>query len=106
MQTHIHKYRFESKETNCHKHKILGYTDYMIGIGALHFHTFYGISSHMGHVHCFSGFTGFPVKTYNGHIHKMEGCLEPVNMHQHIFYNYTDEDVGYISKSNLDKAYV
>ena len=58
MQFHMHKFKFESNETNYHKHKILGYTEHTIGINTLHFHTFYGVSSYKGHTHYFSGFTG------------------------------------------------
>lgn len=106
MQTHVHKYNFESKETDFHKHKILGYTNHTIGINTLHFHTFHGISSYRGHTHYFSGFTGLPVRTENGHIHKMEGCLETSQMHHHIFCSYTDEEIAYIAKTKSAKVYI
>lgn len=106
MHTHIHKYQFESKDANFHKHKILGYTEHTIGINTLHIHTFYGISSYRGHTHCFSGFTGFPIRTENGHIHKMEGYLEPSKMHQHIFCNYTDEEISYINSKKSARIYI
>jgi len=37
MYPHIHRYKFESKNTNRHNHKIIGYTDNMIGIEAFIF---------------------------------------------------------------------
>jgi len=46
MYPHIHRYKFESKNTNRHNHKIIGYTDNMIGIEAFHIHAYYGISSY------------------------------------------------------------
>jgi hypothetical protein len=106
MHPHKHKYKFETKVTNRHKHTILGYTDHMIGIGAFHIHAYYGISSYCGHTHYFSGFTGFPSKTENGHIHKMDCRLESTSHHEHIFRNYTDEDIEYISQKKLHRAYV
>ena len=42
MQFHMHKFKFESNETNYHKHKILGYTEHTIGINTLHFSYLYG----------------------------------------------------------------
>lgn len=106
MYPHIHRYKFETKNSNRHKHIILGQTDYMIGIDSFHLHTFFGISSYNGHTHYFSGFTGLPIKTENGHIHKMEGKLELNLLHEHIFRSYTDEEVEYISHGLLNKAYV
>ncbi|TYQ15450.1 UNVERIFIED_CONTAM: hypothetical protein Cloal_1903 [Acetivibrio alkalicellulosi] len=103
MQTHIHKYKFDSKEHNSHMHKILGYTDYVIGVDSFHIHTFFGISSYKSHTHYFSGFTGLPIKTKHGHIHKMEGKLELNHMHEHVFHNFTEEEVGYTTHKLLNK---
>lgn len=106
MYPHMHKYMFETKSTNKHKHTLLGCTDYMIGIDTFHLHTFYGISSYNGHTHYFSGFTGLPIKTENGHVHKMEGKLEITSLHEHIFRNYTDEDIEYIWRNMLKHAHI
>jgi len=106
MYPHIHRYKFESKNTNRHNHKIIGYTDNMIGIEAFHIHAYYGISSYNGHTHYFSGFTGLPIKTENGHIHRIEGILESASDHEHVYRNYIDENIEYISHSILKHAYV
>ena len=105
MQFHMHKFKFESNETNYHKHKILGYTEHTIGINTLHFHTFYGVSSYKGHTHYFSGFTVLPIKTPNGHVHKMEGLLEESQLHGHIFFNYTDEEIAYTPREKPIQTY-
>lgn len=106
MYPHIHKYNFESKTTSRHNHNMIGYTDNMIGIETFHIHSYYGISSYNGHTHYFSGFTSLPIKTENGHIHKIDGMLELTSNHQHIYRNYTDEDVEYISHNAPEHAYV
>lgn len=106
MNPHIHKYKFDSKSSNKHKHRIWGYTDVMIGIDSFHIHTFFGICSYNGHTHYYSGFTGLPIKTENGHIHKIEGKLESNMQHEHFFRSYTDEDVQYITHGLTDRVYV
>lgn len=98
MTVHLHKYRFESRKAQLHNHRLLGYTGPVLGIGALHFHSYSGICSYNGHMHYFSGYTGFPIKTPNGHIHRLEGKLVCCNMHVHSFCGYTDEDVEYSSR--------
>lgn len=107
MNPHLHKFKFDSSETNMHKHKIMGYTNNMVGVNTIHFHAFYGISSYDNHTHYFSGITGLPVKTPNGHMHKIEGMLEINNLHDHQMNGYTFEDVAYTpGKKKVKEAYV
>ncbi len=106
MYPHVHKYRFESKVTNKHKHRLIGCTDSMIGIDSFHIHTFFGICSYNGHTHYYSGFSSLPIKTEFGHIHKIEGKLETNLMHDHVFRSYTDEEIEYISRTILRKVYI
>jgi hypothetical protein len=96
MPSHMHKYRFDSKSTNGHIHRLLGYTDRMLGVDRLHFHHFRGISSYDNHTHYYSGITGLPIKTTYGHVHKIEGILRTNHPHRHVFSSYTFEDVAYI----------
>jgi len=97
MNFHLHKYKFDSETSKAHKHTITGYLGTPIGFDSFHFHFFYGVSTYSSHTHYFSGITGLPIKTDNGHIHKMEGLLEYNDMHEHKFYGYTFEDIGYTS---------
>lgn len=106
MHFHMHKYKLESKESNYHKHKILGYTQHTVGTSSLHFHTFYGVSSHKDHTHYFSGFTGLPVKTPNGHVHKIEEILEENQHHEHAFSGYTDEEIAYVKGKKPIQAFI
>lgn len=106
MYSHLHKYKFESRSFNNHKHRITGITDNMIGIDIFHIHTFFGISSYNGHSHYYTGFTGLPIKTENGHIHKIEGELDINSMHSHVFKNYTDEEVECIATRKLYNSHV
>ncbi|WP_010252548.1 YmaF family protein [Acetivibrio cellulolyticus] len=106
MNSHLHKYKFESRAFSGHKHKITGITDSMIGIEVFHIHTFFGISSYNGHSHYYTGFTGLPIKTENGHIHKIEGELDLNSMHDHVFKNYTEEEIEYLSSRKLYNAHV
>ncbi|MCX7923351.1 MAG: YmaF family protein [Clostridia bacterium] len=103
MKTHIHKYRFDCETENHHKHRLMGYTDNMIGINAIHFHYFFGVSSYDGHSHYYSGITGLPIKTENGHVHKIEGTLESTCLHEHKFASHTFEDVAYTFKKSSNK---
>lgn len=97
MNSHMHKYKFDCKFSNGHKHNVSGYAETMVGIGSIHVHFFYGTSSYTNHTHYFSGITGLPVKTENGHIHRMEGVLELNDMHEHNYDGYTFEEILYIS---------
>jgi hypothetical protein len=106
MYPHLHKYRFECEEKNIHKHRLVGYTDNMLGISSLHFHYFSGISSYNSHTHYYSGFTGLPIKTENGHKHTIEGLLELNNLHEHHFLNFTFEDTANIAKRLAGEAYI
>ena len=104
MVPHTHRYRFECEETEFHKHRLHGHTDYMIGINVLHFHYFCGISSYNNHTHYFSGITGLPIKTENGHIHRIEGFLESNNTHEHKFSDFTFEDIEYFNRKIIREA--
>lgn len=104
MYSHLHKYKFESKTSKGHKHRITGITDNMIGIEVFHIHTFFGVSSYNGHSHYYTGYTGLPIKTDNGHIHKIEGTLDQNFMHSHTFKSFTDEEVSYIFGTSLSNA--
>ncbi|MCR4435461.1 MAG: YmaF family protein [Clostridiales bacterium] len=106
MNPHSHKYRFESDIANNHRHKLMGYTENMVGVNAVHFHFFYGVSSYNNHTHYFSGITGLPIKTENGHIHKIESTLEPNCMHDHQIMGYTFENVAYTPKKLTREAYI
>ncbi|MDP4091844.1 MAG: YmaF family protein [Bacillota bacterium] len=106
MNSHMHKYRFESEISNSHKHRIVGYTDRVIGIATFHFHSFYGISSYDNHTHYFSGITGLPIKTENGHIHRIEGILEVNVQHEHSYAGNTMEDVAYKAGKLTQEAFV
>jgi len=106
MNSHIHKYRFETGMADIHMHTLMGYTDCMIGFNSFHFHYFYGISSYSGHTHYYSGITGLPVKTENGHIHRMDGILEINRLHEHSFDSYTQEDIAYKPDRTMREAYV
>ncbi|MCX7841617.1 MAG: YmaF family protein [Clostridia bacterium] len=98
MKLHIHEYNFDSKIANGHNHRILGYTEGIIGFNMFHFHYYWGICSYTGHTHYFSGFTGLAAKTENGHIHRIEGSLEPNIQHEHKLTGFTSEEVNYIPK--------
>jgi hypothetical protein len=91
---------------NIHKHRIIGYTDKVIGINSFHFHSFYGISSYCSHTHYFSGITGLPIKTENGHIHHIESILESNVQHEHVFSGHTSEDIEYTSSKAANQAYI
>jgi len=106
MYPHMHRFKLESRISNNHKHKMLGYTDNMIGINSFHMHYYYGITSYNGHTHYYSGLTGLPVKTENGHIHKIEGVVEFNNMHDHKYADYTNEDIEYIPGKKTKEAYI
>lgn len=99
MNYHMHKYRFDCRNTDGHNHRLLGYAGNMLGIGSFHFHFYYGISSYRNHTHYFCGITGMPVKTENGHIHRMEGILESNSLHEHEFRGFTLEDISYSSST-------
>ncbi len=104
--SHIHKYKLDSDMKNMHKHRIIGYTEKIIGINSFHFHSFYGISSYSNHTHYFSGITGLPIKTENGHIHHIEGVLEANAQHEHSFSGQTSEDIEYTAKRTVNEAYI
>jgi len=106
MNYHTHKYKFECKTLNGHKHKISGYSENLLGINNFHLHHFYGTSSYSNHTHYFSGITGLPIKTENGHIHKMEGALELNNAHEHKFNGHTFEEISYVSGQMHGEAYI
>lgn len=96
MNNHCHFYGFNSLSSQKHLHRMFGHTEYMFGIGLLHFHFYYGSTSFNGHFHTFSGMTGMAIKTENGHKHKICGRLELANGHFHHYTNYTHENVEYI----------
>jgi len=102
MYSHVHKYKLESKNFNGHTHRIFGVSDTMIGIEVFHIHAYFGISSYNNHSHYYTGYTGLPIKTENGHIHKIEGQLDVNAEHSHPFRNYTDEEIEYIGKKELN----
>ena len=104
MGTHYHEYKFDCNSTNEHKHKLHGFTCYMIGVSFLHFHVYYGMSNYMGHTHYYSGITGMPIKTENGHIHKMSGFLETNESHEHKYNSYTFGNVGYIGTTLINQS--
>lgn len=106
MYPHLHRFKFDGKISNNHKHRMLGYTDNMIGLYSFHLHYFYGISSYNGHTHYFSGMTGLPIKTENGHVHKIEGVMEHNCMHDHKFSDLTFEDIEYIPGKRSREAYI
>ncbi|HEX3029944.1 MAG TPA: YmaF family protein [Clostridia bacterium] len=106
MNSHIHRYKFESKTLCEHKHRLVGHTEGTIGINIFHIHSFYGISSYNGHTHYFSGFTGLPIKTQNGHVHKIEGVLEQNNRHEHEFSSLTFEEIAYYKDTAPREALV
>jgi len=95
----MHEFRFDTDPSNSHTHRLVGYTDYMFGIGSLHFHFYCGTTSYLTHTHYFTGTTGLPIKTSRGHIHKMQGYVETNNYHKHKYSNFTFEDCAY----NTDK---
>lgn len=95
MQKHIHHFKIESTMTQGHYHRLIGYTEYIIGAGRFHFHLYSGVSTYTDHTHYFSGVTGLPVKTKYGHIHKIEGVLEVNNRHKHKFEGHTFEEISY-----------
>jgi hypothetical protein len=97
MKFHMHKYRFDCRNSSGHNHMLSSYTGNMLGIESLHFHIYYGVSSYRNHTHYFFGTTGMPVKTENGHIHRMNGMLESNDMHEHEFNGYTFENISYMS---------
>ncbi len=103
MSVHSHKYCFDCFNENKHNHRLMGYTESMVGFRVFHFHRFKGVSSYCGHIHYFSGTTGPPIRTGNGHMHKMEGLLELEDMHTHRYKSYTSEDVEYIPKKEALK---
>lgn len=106
MRSHSHKFKFDSQPANSHSHRIMGYTENLMGINVLHFHYFYGISSYNSHTHYFSGMTGLPIKTENGHVHKIECLLELNSNHEHQLSGFTFEDVAYTSKKLPKEAFV
>jgi len=106
MNSHIHKYKFESKTSNGHNHRLIGHTEGIIGINMFHIHSFYGISSYCGHTHYYSGLSGLPIKTENGHIHKIEGVLELNNLHGHKFCSSTFEEISYLFDGISYEAFV
>jgi hypothetical protein len=102
MYRHVHHFKIESSLSLAHYHRLIGYTEYVIGTGRFHFHFYSGISTYTNHTHYFSGVTGLPLRTENGHIHKMEGMLETNNSHKHRFSGCTFEEVSY-TKGNKAK---
>jgi hypothetical protein len=106
MNSHIHHYKIDSKTKKGHKHKIYGYADTMVGTAKFHFHFFYGVSAYADHTHYYSGITGMPFKTSNGHIHKMEGLLESNELHEHLFWGHTFEEISYIPGKAYCRNYV
>lgn len=106
MNRHSHQYKFDSKISAGHTHRIMGYTENMVGIDAIHFHFFYGISSYNNHTHYYSGITGLPVKTENGHMHKIENVLEANCLHEHPITGFTFENISYIPRKSGKEAYI
>lgn len=105
MNNHYHFYKLHSLTNKKHSHRLFGHTEYMLGIGFLHFHVYFGSTSFNGHFHTYRGVTGFAVKTPNGHRHKMAGKLELADTHIHYYENYTYENVEYTSGKLLMKIY-
>ncbi len=104
MHNHYHIYSFHTNEKVKQNHKLFGHTDYMIGIGIMHFHFYSGTTSFNGHMHGYFGFTGFPRKTENGHKHKMCGKTDIARLseyddkpHEHEYENFTFENIQYIN---------
>ena len=111
MHNHYHFYSFHTNEKTQQNHKLFGHTDYMIGIGIMHFHFYSGTTSFNGHLHSYYGFTGFPKKTENGHKHKMCGKTDLSRLsdcndkpHAHEYQNYTFENIQYINSPLTKKV--
>lgn len=101
---HAHRYKFELNDKNSHSHRLMGFTEYSIGIGFFHMHYYTGVCSYSGHTHTYTGYTSLPIKTKNGHYHKMQGLLEFKNNHGHCYLNYTQENVEYTGKQEPVKC--